>query len=106
MILAEKSLILLKSYPNELSKSTISRLEIESSLLKNAALRFEDVYLRVDIASIYEIKEAKVRDGSSVWPKSRKLIVCKPISMNFLSDAYRHSWSTRILQRQMHLAKH
>jgi len=47
-------------------------MEKESSLIKNAALRFEDVFLRVDIASICEIGEAKVREGSNVRSKTVK----------------------------------
>jgi hypothetical protein len=67
--LAEK---LLKLYTNELSKQTVTRLEKESSLIKNAALRFEDVFLRVDIASICGIGEAKIREGSNVRSKTVK----------------------------------
>ena len=50
----------------------MTQLEKESSIIKNAALRFEDVFLRVDIASIYGIVEGKIREGSNVRSKTEK----------------------------------
>jgi hypothetical protein len=73
--LPETLLVLLKSYPNDFSKQTLARLEKESTYIRNAALRFDDVCLRVDIASLYETKEAKV--SNNVWSKTRRTIVCK-----------------------------
>jgi hypothetical protein len=75
-ILAEKSMLLLKSYPNEFSKQTVLRLEKDSTLLFGLAKRFEDVMLRVDIASVFETKEACVKDGTGPFSKTRKAIVC------------------------------
>ena len=61
--LGEKLLLLLKSIPHDMSKQTLARLEGEASILANAAHRFQDVNLRVDIASIWENKKSTVRPG-------------------------------------------
>ncbi|KAK0102667.1 hypothetical protein ONS95_006270 [Cadophora gregata] len=61
--LGEKLLLLLKSLPNDISKQTLSRLEGDALILANAADRFKDVNLRVDIASVGEKKKSKVRHG-------------------------------------------
>lgn len=52
---------LLKSLPNSMSKQTLSNLAGDAQELVNAADRFQDVTLRVDIASVWEKKETKIR---------------------------------------------
>jgi len=75
--LADKSLLILKSYPHDFNKQSVARLEKEASLLLNAARRFEDIILRVDIASVYETKEIKIKEGANVFSKTRKAIVSR-----------------------------
>lgn len=62
-LLSEKLVLLLESLPSDMSKQTLSRLGEDVSILADAADRFRDVNLRVDIASVWEKKKSKFRHG-------------------------------------------
>lgn len=48
---------------SELSKQNLTRLVGDTDFVRDLALRFDDIQLRVSILSAYELKESKGKGG-------------------------------------------
>jgi hypothetical protein len=77
--LSERSLFILRSVPNKISRQVYERLTKEANLLAEISRFFRDIELRVEILSLYETKETRVKvgrkEGKGFFSSYRQLIV-------------------------------
>lgn len=76
--LPERSLLILKSVQSKISRQAFVRIGEELRTLVEISRLFQDIELRVELASIYELTETKVKglkEGKGLFKSSPKLIV-------------------------------
>jgi hypothetical protein len=81
----DSAMLILRAYVKLASRSAKSHLADDPEILKELALRFGDVRLRVPILSVYETKDTKFRENAF---RTRKIIVS--LDGLFLQDSTSH----------------
>lgn len=78
-ILSERSLFILRTVPNTISKQGWERLTEEPKLLVDISHLFRNIELRVEILSLYETKETRVKvgfkEGKGLFSSYRQMTV-------------------------------
>lgn len=76
--LPERLLLILKSVQSKISRQTFVRISEELRVLVEISKLFQDIELRVELASVYELIQTKVKglkEGKGIFKSSPKLIV-------------------------------
>ncbi|KAM5435111.1 hypothetical protein McanCB21832_003707 [Microsporum canis] len=86
--LSEQYNLILRSISNDISKQGFARIAKESWLLANISKLFGDIEMQVEILSLYETEETRIRvgmmDGKGLFSSHRSFMVCLNIPLNAL----------------------